>query len=80
MGREAVPVTLEGRVRAALAAEDERAAPPIASLVRHPMLRHAAALALCCALSVLLTIVVVRQSGNEVRLEQDVVSAHVRVR
>jgi anti-sigma factor RsiW len=78
VGHEAVPVTLEGRVRAALAAEGERAAPPSASLVRHPMLRHAAAVVLCCALSVLLTIVVMRQSGNEVRLEQDVVSAHVR--
>ncbi len=78
IGREAVPATLEGRVRAALAAEGERDAPPVASLWRHPMLRHAAVLVLCCALSVLLTIVVMRQSGNEVRLEQDVVSAHVR--
>lgn len=78
VGREAVPATLEGRVRAALAADGDRIAPPVASLSRHPMLRHAAVLVLCCALSVLLTIVVMRQSGNEIRLEQDVVSAHVR--
>jgi anti-sigma factor RsiW len=78
MGREAVPASLEERVRATLRAETGQA-PTMAALRHHPLLRQAAVLVLACVLSALLTFaVVMRQSGQEVRLEQDVVSAHIR--
>jgi anti-sigma factor RsiW len=78
VGREGVPATLEARVRAALATEADHSWPVIGVLHRHPLVRQVAALVLCCVLSVLITFTVMRQSGKELRLEQDVVSAHVR--
>jgi anti-sigma factor RsiW len=78
IGREVVPSALEGRVRAALAIETDRPMPTIAALRQHPLLRHAAVLVLACILSALVTFAVMRQAGNDAKLEQDVISAHVR--
>ena len=72
-GRVAVPAGLEGRIRSALAAADGM----IAAQTRTWLLQ-AAALVAACLLSVALTWAVLRPAGDELRVEQDVLSAHIR--
>ena len=75
-GRVAVPAGLEGRIRSALAAEP--AADEMIATRTRTWLLQAAALVAACLLSVALTWAVLRPAGDELRVEQDVLSAHIR--
>jgi anti-sigma factor RsiW len=75
-GRVVPPAGLEPRIRAALLAE--AATDGIFAARLRTLLPQATALAAACLLSVALTWTALRPSGNELRLEQDVVSAHIR--
>lgn len=76
VGRVATPEGLDTRIRSALAAE-AAAGRSFASRMR-AFLPQAAALAAACLLGVALTWTALRWPGDERRLEQDVLSAHIR--
>jgi anti-sigma factor RsiW len=74
-GRVAAPAELKSRIQSALAAET-----PIWSLLNRirSHVAQAAVLAAACLLTAVLTWAVMRPWVNEGRLEQDVLSAHIR--
>jgi anti-sigma factor RsiW len=74
-GREILPARIETRVRQALAAAavDGR---PVS--VRAPWVRQLAAMAAVCLIAVFGTWTITRYADSESRIEQDVLSAHVR--
>ena len=82
LGREPAPTALASRIRSRLANAAEEQEPGrkrfvpwrIPSSVR----RQAAALATCCAFSVLLTWWVMTSLGQVDRLQQEIVAAHIR--
>lgn len=75
-GREILPARMESRVRLALT-EAAANARPAASRGR-PWLRQLAAMAAVCLIAVFGTWTITRHVDREARLEQDVLSAHVR--
>jgi anti-sigma factor RsiW len=81
-GREPAPKALAARVRANLAREGHTPviAPRVASALpmRRGLLRQAAVIAAACVLSALVTWWTTSTLGQQQRLEQDVLTAHVR--
>jgi len=75
-GREILPARLESRVRLALT--EMAADAPSAGVRRKPWVRQLAALAAVFLIAVFGTWTVTRQVDSEARLQQDVLSAHVR--
>jgi anti-sigma factor RsiW len=75
-GREILPARLESRVRLALtnAAGEQRVNTPRA----RPWVRQLAAMAAVCLVAVFGTFMVTRYYAGETRIEQDVLSAHLR--
>ncbi len=80
LGRESAPAALASRIssRLASATEEEAGKGLVPWRVPSRVWRGAAALAACCALSVLLTWWVVTSAGQVDRLEQQIVAAHIR--
>jgi len=88
-GREPAPKALSARVRANLAREAEAQPTPITVLAAKPvragashllrgLMRQAAVIAAACVLSALATWWTMGTLGQQQRLEQDVLAAHVR--
>jgi anti-sigma factor RsiW len=82
VGSEPAPKTLALRVRSTLAnaAEDTQRDKKRPTLMHLPsgIFRQAGMLAACCALSVLLTWSVMTSTGQANRLEQEILTAHIR--
>ena len=80
LGREPAPATLASAIygRLAGAADEEVAKRLVPWRVPSKVWRQAAALAACCALSVILTWWVMTSMGQAGRLEQQIVAAHIR--
>jgi anti-sigma factor RsiW len=82
VGREPAPKTLALRVRSTLAsaAQDTQQGKKRPALLRVPsnIIRQAGMLAACCALSVLLTWSFMTSTGKANRLEQEILTAHIR--
>jgi anti-sigma factor (TIGR02949 family) len=88
-GREPAPMALTARVRGNLARAAHAEPTPTAALIRKPpragavslrrgLLRQAAVIAAACVLSALATWLATSSLGERHRLEQDVLTAHVR--
>jgi anti-sigma factor RsiW len=88
-GREPAPKALAARVRGNLARAAHAEPPPTAALIPKPpsagavalrrgLLRQAAVIAAACVLSALATWLATSSLGQQHRLEQDVLAAHVR--
>lgn len=75
-GREILPTRLESRVRLALSEVADAARP--AATRRRPWVAQLAAMAAVCLIAVFGTWTITRQIDGTTRLEQDVLSAHVR--
>jgi anti-sigma factor RsiW len=75
-GREILPARLESRVRLALS--EVAAASPSAAVRSKPWLLQVAAMAAVCLIAVFGTWTVMRYVDTQTRVEQDVLSAHVR--